>query len=285
MAEFTKEQLIDHIRDMMESSKEMIDGNGVPVEFIVRAERDIAVYEIALAALTDGMEQGPVAWRWFHLKQWHVTNDEARARNLAWDGVNVTPLYEAPQLPQPVEPEITSEELDNELLEQLIDFRRDTLSYHKKEGNKVQTVMHGVVLRAMLELQELRSAMLHGAEPVRPRDELPVIGWVRADYQNENRNGDAPLFVFGAKDPSSAWGVPYMPVGNSTAIPDGWVGVPVEPTKEMVSAGQDEMDNCIENGFDSDIDGNRFDYTEISPDAPYRIYLAMIAAAPQQEVK
>lgn len=52
MAEFTKEQLIDHIRDMMESAKEMIDGNGVPVEFVVRAERDIAVYEIALAVLT-----------------------------------------------------------------------------------------------------------------------------------------------------------------------------------------------------------------------------------------
>lgn len=51
--------------------------------------------------LLASMEQEPVAWRWFHLKQWHVTNDEARARNLAWDGVNVTPLYAAPQLPQP----------------------------------------------------------------------------------------------------------------------------------------------------------------------------------------
>lgn len=58
MAEFTKEQLIDHITDMMESSKEMIDGNGVPVEFVVRAERDIAVYEIALAALTAEPEGG-----------------------------------------------------------------------------------------------------------------------------------------------------------------------------------------------------------------------------------
>lgn len=51
--------------------------------------------------LLSGIEQEPVAWRWFHLKQWHVTNDEARARGLAWDGVNVTPLYAAPQLPQP----------------------------------------------------------------------------------------------------------------------------------------------------------------------------------------
>lgn len=73
------------------------------------------------------------------------------------------------------------------------------------------------------------------------------------------------------------------PVSQPYTLRDGWVAVPVEPTKEMISAGQDEMDNCIENGFDSDIDGNRFDYTEISSDAPYIIYRAMIAAAPQQE--
>ncbi len=35
----------------------------------------------------------PVAWTWQHLKQWHVTNDEERARELAWDGVKVEPLY------------------------------------------------------------------------------------------------------------------------------------------------------------------------------------------------
>lgn len=35
----------------------------------------------------------PVAWTWQHVKQWHVTNDEERARDLAWDGVKVEPLY------------------------------------------------------------------------------------------------------------------------------------------------------------------------------------------------
>ncbi|SYR76832.1 Uncharacterised protein [Klebsiella pneumoniae] len=44
---------------------------------------------MALAA----MDSEPVAWTWQHLKQWHVTNDEARARDLAWDGVKVEPLY------------------------------------------------------------------------------------------------------------------------------------------------------------------------------------------------
>lgn len=39
----------------------------------------------------------PVAWQWFHLNQWHVTNDEERARELAWDGVKVVPLYAYPR--------------------------------------------------------------------------------------------------------------------------------------------------------------------------------------------
>ncbi|HGK3824686.1 TPA: DUF551 domain-containing protein [Klebsiella pneumoniae] len=43
----------------------------------------------------------PVAWTWQHLKQWHVTNDEERARDLAWDGVKVEPLYRHAQ-PVPV---------------------------------------------------------------------------------------------------------------------------------------------------------------------------------------
>lgn len=49
------------------------------------------------------MDSEPVAWTWQHLKQWHVTNDEERARDLAWDGVKVEPLYLHAQ--QPVVPE------------------------------------------------------------------------------------------------------------------------------------------------------------------------------------
>lgn len=54
---------------------------------------------MALAA----MDSEPVAWTWQHLKQWHVTNDEERARDLAWDGVKIEPLYRHAQ--QPVVPE------------------------------------------------------------------------------------------------------------------------------------------------------------------------------------
>ncbi|ELN4044044.1 hypothetical protein C4Y57_014625 [Klebsiella variicola] len=48
--------------------------------------------ELACLALA-AMDSEPVAWTWQHLKQWHVTNDEERARDLAWDGVKVEPLY------------------------------------------------------------------------------------------------------------------------------------------------------------------------------------------------
>lgn len=52
----------------------------------------VKVIDGAIAAF----DAEPMAWRWFHLNQWHVTNDEERARDLAWDGVKVIPLYTAP---------------------------------------------------------------------------------------------------------------------------------------------------------------------------------------------
>ncbi len=51
--------------------------------------------------LLAAMDSEPVAWTWQHLKQWYVTNDEERARELAWDGVKVEPLYRHAQ-PAPV---------------------------------------------------------------------------------------------------------------------------------------------------------------------------------------
>lgn len=56
---------------------------------------------MALAA----MDSEPVAWTWRYREQWHVTNDEERARDLAWwDAVKVEPLYRHAQ-PAPVVPE------------------------------------------------------------------------------------------------------------------------------------------------------------------------------------
>ncbi|WP_449397338.1 hypothetical protein [Enterobacter ludwigii] len=54
--------------------------------------------------------------------------------------------------------------------------------------------------------------------------------------------------------------------GNSTVVPDGWVLVPVEPTKEMIEAGWS------------------YYMTSKAPGSS-GVYSAMLAAAPQQGVK
>lgn len=65
----------------------------------------------------------------------------------------------------PVHPTVASEKLDDETLQELIEFRRTTFEYHSKEGNKVQTIIHGVTLAALRELQERRKAAMD-SEPV-----------------------------------------------------------------------------------------------------------------------
>ncbi|MDM3236343.1 hypothetical protein OGW03_11645 [Citrobacter sp. Cf079] len=82
----------------------------------------------------------------------------------------------------PVHPTIADEKLDDEMLQELIEFRRSTFEYLSKEGHEVQTIIHGVVLSAMLELQERRSAMLQaGNSPVTPDDWVLVP--VEPNYQ------------------------------------------------------------------------------------------------------
>lgn len=111
-----------------------------------------------------------------------------------------------------------------------------------------------------------RAAMLQGGQPVSNRDELQVIGWLRSDYNSDDkRDPNAPLFMLGSNDPSEAWGVKYIPLsGNSPVIPDDWVMVPKEPTQAMIKAWLSEVAN-----FRGHAAG----------------YRAALAAAPQHEVK
>lgn len=118
-----------------------------------------------------------------------------------------------------------------------------------------------------------RAALLQGSQPVSNCDELQVIGWLRSDYNSDDkRDHNAPLFMLGSNDPSEAWGVKYIPLsGNSPVIPDGYALVPVEPTDEMIEAAM----NC------DDVTYNKSDDTVFY--VHHReIYKAMLAAAPQQ---
>lgn len=52
-----------------------------------------------------------------------------------------------------------------------------------------------------------------------------------------------------------------------------------EPSKQMIAAGDEEKEACIDQGADSDADGNSYPYTYINSDLPARVFRAMIAAA------
>ncbi|EEW6789643.1 hypothetical protein D6W19_003122 [Escherichia coli] len=74
----------------------------------------------------------------------------------------------------------------------------------------------------MVKIVEM--AMLQGADQatVKQPSSNSVLGWLRADYQDDNRGlrGNAPLFVLGKKDPSTVWGLDYIPLtSNSPVIP------------------------------------------------------------------
>jgi hypothetical protein len=98
----------------------------------------------------------------------------------------------------------------------------------------------------------------------------------------EARSGNSPVIpgCDGAELlPSTGEVIELNPDNNNLYTPLS-TGFPI--TKEMIIAGQEELEACIDNGFDSDADGNRHDYTEIASDAPYRVFCAMLAAAPQE---
>lgn len=70
------------------------------------------IEELARMALA-ALDSEQVAWTWQHLKKWHVTNDEERARDLAWDGVKIEPLYRHAQPATASEPlAVTDDELN-----------------------------------------------------------------------------------------------------------------------------------------------------------------------------
>ncbi|GEM_PF-2818035 len=94
----------------------------------------------------------------------------------------------------PAHPTIASEHLDDETLQDLIEFRRSTFEYHSKEGHEVQTILHGVILSALAELQERRKA---DSEPVAWTSEEAIAevycdetGMIGPKYMV----GDVPLY-------------------------------------------------------------------------------------------
>lgn len=104
-----------------------------------------------------------------------------------------------------------------------------------------------------------RAAMLQGAEPVTTDYKLPFDQWLSQQTGTiDVECGCVMTEVF------FHWLRVAYEAGKSPVIPDGWVMVPAEPTEAMMNAWLSEVANWRGHA------------------AGYR---AMIAAAPQQEVK
>ncbi|HDV8324714.1 hypothetical protein [Enterobacter hormaechei] len=105
-----------------------------------------------------------------------------------------------------------------------------------------------------------RAAMLQGAEPVKTANKLPFEQWLSQQTGTiDVECGCVMTEVF------FHWLRVAYEAGNSPVIPDGYALVPVEPTTNQWAAGMQAFDSGM--------------------DKVTRVYKAMLAAAPQQEVK
>ncbi len=128
-------------RERLEKIKSWRETYGAGSNVMLPAEEAEELASIALAA----MDSEPVAWTWQHLKQWHVTNDEARARDLAWDGVKVEPLYRHAQ-PAPAS-------MEDHQIRELVNELRD-----------ISIECHGTQQLRERIARTVRAAMLNGGK-------------------------------------------------------------------------------------------------------------------------
>ncbi|EGQ5310673.1 hypothetical protein D8W77_01300 [Enterobacter hormaechei] len=169
---------------------------------------------------------------------------------------------------------MTNSNLTDERLSALIRVARDSLELYEMELPVIDDVM-----LALAELQQRRAAMLQGAESVTTTNKLPTEmtpQMMRAvqlkselgAYATANLSGAYGLFA-------EFWEVACSAAGNSPVLPDGWVMVPFEPTAEMISSG-----------ITAHFDRSQIQIHDRPAPGPMECaYVAMLSAAPQQEVK
>ncbi|EBM4311134.1 DUF551 domain-containing protein [Salmonella enterica] len=180
---------------------------------------ELKLARIALASLEAEKGADPVVFtdeRNLH----HIAR--GRETSLIWGKQNQEvgdiPLYRHAQ-PVPVVPEDISGIIER------FQYQADHLSeWHHIDEHSCKVNRRDLVT-ALEFMNSCRAAMLQGAEPVSNHDELQVIGWLRSDYNSDDkRDPNAPLFMLGRNDPSDAWGVKYIQLsGNSPVSPGGWI--------------------------------------------------------------
>lgn len=194
MAEFTKEQLVAQAQENVKALK-MAAVQSAFKEIRPAIELDLRLAEIALAALTAGMEQEPVGFEVITSAGEIMTLCKIESGK-SYEDMNCTlkPVYAAPQLPQPAVP--TFDE------------------WCAATGNKPL----GWVKDTMREAYDgCRAAMLQGAEPVQ---------------SNTLRDGLAAIRSLGGIDAEKIQA--ERDAIKTLDVPDGWALVPIKPTREML---------------------------------------------------
>ncbi|HHG0679356.1 MULTISPECIES: hypothetical protein [Enterobacter] len=233
---------------------------------------DVAILnELARIALAS-LEAEPVAW---------LLSGGGAKNNVSFDSGNayvdplreVTPLYIAPPAPVSVP---AAMEMDD-------DF--DSAFEHGKA----------------VGWNACRAAMLQGADGTLTNEgTIPVTQFkpVADLYGLTSPTGCETSFTFDAVEArdfiDGGWSCQeYVELerfqeavsGNSPVIPDGWVMVPVEPTEDMIVNG---FESEPDESFSDEKEWEAYDAMSGCQQAAHRAKLcwaAMIAAAPQQEVK
>lgn len=172
----------------------------------------------------------PVAWQWFHLNQWHVTNDEERARELAWDGVKVVPLY------RHAAPQGTS--VPDDAFERALSVLNDTLDDcgDSERGLLLALDRMGIEVAGAApaeQAEQLSGNTEQVSQPVLPATQfkpvadlygIAVPGGRSTSYSTDAAEAsDCRVMGWDVQEFVKLERLQEAITGNSPAIPDGWL--------------------------------------------------------------
>lgn len=236
----------------------------------------VKAIDVAIAAF----DAEHVAWRWFHLNQWHVTNDEERARDLAWDGVKVIPLYTAP--PAQVVPENCVSAERRRVIEMLLNVcgaafeLADDSCQQDVDGEECHVVPDDAFQKLSDALDEIENT-LPTEDVDRPDVFLAWSAMPRAALKSILQAGNSPVIgIDMAYEPDRSVEVRYL-------APPGYVIVPIVPTEDMIING---FESVPDPHFSDEKEWEEYEALSGCRQAARRAELcwaAMIKAAPKQE--